>query len=840
MVDIYEKVAKSLYERFVTNSSAVAVQHENGFYLTIKTPITPEMIKMMLKGGFSLGTYQQQLYNDKLRWICFDFDTNKKEQNEEEVKELKELYVIPFTRKLQEKGINYYVEFSGRRGFHVWVFLNQIISKDLAYTITSCLIGNTYSVIKQSEKFGIDLFPKTKSGKIPNKYGLQVKLPLSRHEVTGTYSYFVDDLENFKSEKVYAINDTFLESQLCIINSIQENDINEILKKCGLESKVRKDDFIDYHKQFVCVTQKFLLEDVKGAFCSDRALSLVWNHICAGTLDSMERILLLGIFGHMDCGDEILSEIFKLQDNYKKLITQKMLLKYKKVMFPITFKYLYQYLHLEDCPKDKENIYLDDFVLDYLGIDAEKYEIDEGEKEVNFIKGITEKEINYFYYNDEVYDFDILYEMMLFSQYDYSCIEKYIEDVESGIQSVPKKIDFRKFIRKEADKERILVTLGAKERIVTTALINKLITYCQKDYKSYSYHLNLGFGGDVFYPWVSSWTRFKNDISQYFSVPIFEDFYCIKIDFRSFYDSIFLHTAIEHIRSRENIVEKKKFENIYSYLLQFNEKLMREVNNTIQGVPQGPAYARVLAELTMDELIEQFMRGFDEFRDIRIYRYVDDMFVFGSQEKILDNFLDAFSVFFENKNLFLNKKKTKKYGKIKDLLPQDKNELQEFRDFNYDIFQLKDASWEDDFGKEMFDSKYLRFIYRRKEWDINDANLIFSDRIDSSVKEKYITQFYVDILRSEIGRGSMYRKFYSYIFSENQRLVSFFENKDYEEVPSESINQENLLCCMILFVDSIKDITSEINKKDLSIFLETIQNRNASVLQKLLQYAEED
>ena len=47
----------------------------------------------------------------------------------------------------------------------------------------------------------------------------------------------------------------------------------------------------------------------------------------------------------------------------------------------------------------------------------------------------------------------------------------------------------------------------AKERIITTALITKLINYCQKDYDSYSYHVNLGLEGDVFFPWISSWTR---------------------------------------------------------------------------------------------------------------------------------------------------------------------------------------------------------------------------------------------------------------------------------------------------------------------------------------------
>ena len=42
----------------------------------------------MLRGGYSVGTYQQQTNQNKLRWICFDFDC--KQQSKENVRILKE------------------------------------------------------------------------------------------------------------------------------------------------------------------------------------------------------------------------------------------------------------------------------------------------------------------------------------------------------------------------------------------------------------------------------------------------------------------------------------------------------------------------------------------------------------------------------------------------------------------------------------------------------------------------------------------------------------------------------------------------------------------------------
>lgn len=840
MNDNYDSIAQALYDHFVINPTAVAVQRENGSYISVKTPITKDMIKNMLLGGFSLGIYQQQLFNDKLKWICFDFDTTKKENNEEEVNKLKEMFVIPFVEKLDKKEISYYVEFSGRRGFHVWVFFDQIISKDLAYTITNYLISDIYEELKNYSEFGLDLFPKTKSGKIPNKYGLQVKLPLSRHKVSKTYSYFIEDVKDFKVKRVFALDDEIISNQLEIIQRIKENNVVDLLNKIGLETKISKEELIDYHTQFVNLDKKIKLEDIKNVFCSDEALGLVWNHICSGTIDSLERMILLGIFGHMSCGEALLNEIFKLQNNYNKLITQKMVNRYRDTMFPITFKYLYQYMHLKDCSADKEKVYIDDYVVEYLGFKCEKFSINKIEKQVNFVKTIVDKEINYFYYNDEVYDFNILNQMKLFTFYDFSNIEKYINNVEKGEVQCPKEIVLKKYIRQEENKERVLVSLGAKERVITTALINKLILYCQKDYKSYSYHLNLGLEGDVFYPWISSWTRFKNDISQYFSVPFFEQYYCIKIDFRHFYDSIFLHSAFDNIMNTENIIEKDKFKNIYSYLFQFNELIMKKLCNTIQGVPQGPAYARVLAEITIDELIEQFLNENEKYRCINLYRYVDDMFVFGDKESLMDSFINDFAPFFEARSLFLNKTKTKKYGKIKDLLPQDKSELKEFRDFNYDMFQLKDQTWGDDFEKELFDTKYLRFIYRRKEWNINDANLIFSNKIDDSVKKRYLHEYYYNILKSEIGRGSLYRKFYEYILSEDERARGFIENEEYRKTPVDSINRQNLICCMILYAEKINFLINDSSKKTLVSFLNQIQDDNAFFLQKLLRYGEDD
>ena len=68
-----KKISSLLFNTFITNDTAIAVQTESG-YKTVETDVTPEMIEYMLRGKASVAAYQQATYKNTLRWICFDFD----------------------------------------------------------------------------------------------------------------------------------------------------------------------------------------------------------------------------------------------------------------------------------------------------------------------------------------------------------------------------------------------------------------------------------------------------------------------------------------------------------------------------------------------------------------------------------------------------------------------------------------------------------------------------------------------------------------------------------------------------------------------------------------------
>lgn len=808
---MYRRIAEKLYENFVVNKNVAAIQQKESKYFTVKSPITVPLIEEMLRGGYSIGTYQQQTNQNKLRWICFDFDC--KHQNKENLITLKREYVDVLATRLEKLQIKYLLEFSGRRGIHVWIFLDQVISKDLAFAIVVKLREPFYKKIISDERFGLDCFPKTGSGKINNKYGLQVKLPLSRHQM-GAYSYFINKEEE-QFNTVEYLDEQFLYNQLMFLDKIEKNSVENIICNMNITHKIPAEKIIKFHKKIIIGNKELALADVERVFALDEALNNIWVHITDGRLSSLERVILLGLFGHMENGEKLLYEIMKKQQNFNISITCRKIAKYKKYYFPITFHYLYSLYNNRNCPPQRKDIFIDQFIFQQLGIPYHMMDVNNSSGNVTFAENIVNKEINYFMYNDEVYHLQTLYKMKSFSYYDYCKIGEIIKNIETGQYCVPDHIEFYQYIRKEENKQRRLISLGAQERVITTALANKMMMYLQHDYFSYSYHLNLGMEGDVFYPWISSWIRFKNDVSQYFSYPIFENFYCIKIDIKGFYDNIYLQSMFNNILKRKDIKQREKFRNIYKYLNAINEKIMLRTAGDLRGVPQGPAYARVLAEMVLDEMLSLFLDKYVLYQEVKLYRYVDDMFLFFSNRIDGERLLLDLSNHLKERGLHLNEKKTKNYGKIGELSIADKLELQEFRDLNYDVFQAKEKNWINCADENENENVYVRYLYRKNRWDINDANLIFSEKVSVSLQEKYFREFYGKILCSQYGRGTIFRKFYSRIFKDSDKSQSFFSNQDYKKIPIDSINYKNMLCIAVLCIDTI---FINIDKNGISCF----------------------
>jgi len=151
---------------FVGNPDAYAQQNADGSYTPIRQPILDEDLGDHLSGQVTFGTYVVQF--DKARFIVFDIDDHDL------------LMAKQLAEEAMKRGLHAGIEFSGRKGFHVWVLFDgwysaaqlQRLGKDIA----------------RVHGFNGEVFPKQGAAR---DLGSLVKLPLGKHAVTGNDSRFL-------------------------------------------------------------------------------------------------------------------------------------------------------------------------------------------------------------------------------------------------------------------------------------------------------------------------------------------------------------------------------------------------------------------------------------------------------------------------------------------------------------------------------------------------------------------------------------------------------------------------------------------------------------------------
>ena len=119
---------------------------------------------------------------------------------------------------LDEVSVRYLTEFSGRRGIHVWVIFDKILTKSLGFRIVCELEQRCKELaeISESTLWGLDRFPATDSSR-NNIVGKQVKFPLSRHKSGARSFFFKGDFQ--KKDDVES--EQFLKEQLEILEEYE-------------------------------------------------------------------------------------------------------------------------------------------------------------------------------------------------------------------------------------------------------------------------------------------------------------------------------------------------------------------------------------------------------------------------------------------------------------------------------------------------------------------------------------------------------------------------------------------------------------------------------------------
>lgn len=801
-----KEISQMLFDLFVVNRKAIAVQASDGSYRTQYVTVTANDILCMLQEKKSLGTYQQLYKSPFLKWICLDFDCNDKSNPDLDC--LYAACIKPINDFLSIKNINFINEFSGRRGIHIWILFDRLIEKNLAYEILEKILSYS-SITINTDKYGLDKFPATANSK-GNIIGKQVKIPLSMHK-KGTQSYFFKGKFLKKDDK-----SDFYEEQLTLLKSIKLNKIEDVLIALDIKEKpqtffkrlfVSEEIDIETSKVIEVLSQTLVYKQLFKRFLSGQAIQKDW-------------FVLLGTFGQINNSSDFLLDILQYSPNYSPEETKEKIKKYGSKYFPATFDYLYKLYGIEK----EEFINPNETGLEYLlRISQIPITLKEWNyNETTFLQTCSytkEKEIKYLLSNDEVPVISIFLDLSYFTKNDISQIDNLIKAISNGeIQEYNIK-SFYSFKRIESDERvRTMVSLNAYDRVLTTHLALKLAYNLSDKIKSYSYNPNFLSQTDIFFHWFTSWGNYLDNIKRYIDLDLYDNVSVITIDIKHFYDSIDFLGITSILNESLNTEEK----NIMQFLILYNEQLTRlcSVDESRKGVPQGPAYARIIAEIFLSCLIDKIKEEFKKQNAaIDIFRYVDDIIIFNNSEISDKAIYDRFSSIFAIYGLSLNVEKSRIHGKIKDLTTEEKDRITRKNQFQY---ELKESPYSYLFSEEDIIAAVKNVILQKSYFDINDINYFFSKCMNKQAKKEFFYNCYTDVFNCNYGRGSTFTLFYDFVF-DNPDILDFCLTKS--ALLTIPLNTINFSCFLASLYYALKEC--KISKSHQQIisenFLEKIE-----------------
>lgn len=133
--------------------------------------------------------------------------------------------------------------------------------------------------------------------------------------------------------------------------------------------------------------------------------------------------------------------------------------------------------------------------------------------------------------------------------------------------------------------------------------------------------------------------------------------YLTKLDIVKFFNSIYTHTISWAVKNKE--YAKDNIHNDAAFECQFDKIMQKSNYNETNGIPIGAEVSRIFAEIIMQSIdlsLEKKLK--EEKNNFKIYRYVDDYFVFYNNKQNFDKVLQILKDELKNYNLFINEAKT--------------------------------------------------------------------------------------------------------------------------------------------------------------------------------------
>ena len=831
--NLIKLISEKIFSLFVVNTAAAGIQQKNGIYITKYIPVSPFLIESMILTRGAMGCYQQGYKTGYIKWVCFDFDCKDKE-----TPNLYRLYkevILPVTMFLGKKGICYLTEFSGRRGIHIWIVFDHIVKKKIGYQIIKAILKQCpLDNIEVDSFWNLDEFPSTDSSK-GNTVGKQVKFPLSTHRAGGM-AYFFDGAFEQRTDLG---TDKFYDEQYNILLHYKENKVEDVMTALNINEDYRKEYSYKYKKYKVFDSLDITLDELWAILTETKVFCAIYNRMRRGQALNRDWTVLLGTLSPCDKEASLVQAVLKEFPNYDEDKTTENLKRFKDRYYPATFGYLYDIYELDIEDDLNPEMTGFEYLCERLGIPISEKQDEEhnrfNARHMN-IQDTINKEKNYLLYNDESTDIYIWNQLHLMKHLDKEELQQIVNEAEkTGIFS-ERIHSFRIFERIEAeDKRRKLISLSARDRVITTHLALELCRECRGSWKSYSYRPALTSRFDIFYNWYRCWGEYIDRINAFIEVPFFHEYSVLFIDLKQFYDHIDFLSVYKALQEKLN----EKSVNILKYLISFNDVLMTTVNAGCRlGVPQGPAYARIIAEIYLDKIIRGIETQYE--KQITILRYVDDITIVCIPGFDFRTFFYDFCNILSKNGLPINAEKSHSYGLIRELTEEQRRKLQHADDFNYDLRE----HYQGEITLLQERRKNLNHYLDDRTFDMRSLGYIFGSHTIQEAKDWCFSLHRLEIISSKIGRGSNFRKFYEFVFRTEKYLEIVLSEHLLDNIPINSVNFSNFVDTLYLSVQK-HDINGnylERIKREYLVHVnkEELEENDRAVLAALLMIKVED
>ena len=180
MGDTMNLTSQELMDIFVHRKDVFATQQKNGAYFPTRRPITIKDIDNHIEGSTTIGVYCLDTDNT-IKWACVDIDGDSSVSPEENKRiHLGEAMIIYNTFSDYPRML----EFSGRKGYHIWVFFPNRVTADYGQRLVKARL-NRVGLNRH------EVFPKQTELNESRKFGNLVKLPLALHCKSGLRSEII-------------------------------------------------------------------------------------------------------------------------------------------------------------------------------------------------------------------------------------------------------------------------------------------------------------------------------------------------------------------------------------------------------------------------------------------------------------------------------------------------------------------------------------------------------------------------------------------------------------------------------------------------------------------------